>query len=75
VRYLGETVLTAQPGGPALHGRSFHLNSLAAVTANQMVVVMLSLAPAVQNLTISTTENINLLLISHGLQNPVGSSQ
>ena len=68
-------MLTAQTGSPALNSRSFHLNSLAAVTANQMVVMVLSLAPAVQNLTISTTENINLLLISHGLQNPVGSSQ
>ena len=68
-------MLTAQTGSPALNSRSFHLNSLAAVTANQMVVVMLSLTAAVQNLTVSTTENINLLLVSHGLQDPVGSSQ
>jgi len=75
VRNFSETVLTAQTGSPALHSRSLNLNSLATVSANQMVVVMLCLTAPVQNLTVSTTENINLLVISHGLQDPVRRSQ
>ena len=75
VRNLSKTVFTAQTGSPALDSRSLNLHSLAAVTANQMMVVVFSFAAAVQNLTVSTTENINLLVISHGLEDPVGGSQ
>ena len=75
VRNLSKTVFTAQTGSPALDSRSLNLHSLAAVTANQMMVVVFSFAAAVENLTVSTTENIDLLVISHGLEDPVGGSQ
>lgn len=75
VRNFSETVLTAKTRCPALDSRSLDLDSLAAVAADQVVVVMLSLAAAVENFAVGAAENINLLVIGHGLQDPVGGSQ
>jgi len=75
VRNLGEAVLPSQTRSPALDSRRLNLHGFAAVAANQMMVVMLGFAAAVQDLSVSTTENVDLLVIRHGLQNPVSSSQ
>ncbi|GAA1914442.1 hypothetical protein GCM10009688_19220 [Arthrobacter gandavensis] len=72
---FSETVLTAQTRCPALDSRSLNLHCLPAVAANKVVVMMLRLAAAVENFTVGATENINLLVVGHGLQNPVSGSQ
>lgn len=75
VRNLSETVLSAQPGSPALNSRSLDFHSLPAVAAHQMVVVVFGFAAAVQDLAVCSAEYVNLLVVRHGLQDPVGSSQ
>ncbi|GAA1351722.1 hypothetical protein GCM10009636_12680 [Arthrobacter koreensis] len=65
MRNVSETVLAAKTRSPAFDSRSLNLHSLAAVAAHKVVVVMFSLAAAVENFTVCAPENVDLLVIGH----------
>ncbi len=75
VRHLGVAVLRGGPGGPGFHGGRLHLHGLAAVPAQQVVVVPGDGAPAVDGLAFAVAEHVHQALVGEGLQDPVGGGQ
>lgn len=68
--FLGEVLC------PFLHLRSLHLNGQTTLSANEVMVVTLSLTTAaVQGLPVSVDEYVNVSTVCHGLQGAIDGGQ
>jgi len=70
-----ETVFGSDLRGPGLDGGRFDLHRLATPAAEQVVVVAVRLATAVDGLAIGAAEDVDDALIRHGLEDPVRGGQ
>ena len=68
-------MLLCDPGGPGLNGRRFHFNRLAAVAAQQVMVVPGDGAAPVDGLAVGVAEDVNQSVLGQRLQNPVGGGK
>jgi hypothetical protein len=68
-------MLFRRSGSPRFHRGGFDFHSLAAVAAQEMVMVASDCTAAVNGLAFTVAEHINKSLIGEGLQNAVRRSQ